>query len=589
MKKILLILLCILPLLSTAAQKPLPGADVFKLQAQIKDPNTIELNWEILPGYYLYRERIHFKNTNTDALTLGRLALPTGINKEDALLGKYQIYRRHLNLPLSVLGNQPGDVDIIVKYQGCADSGFCYPPMMKTIRVNIDNELAANQVFLSPAEIPAHTENELGRVQQLLASNNLWLIVVGFFGFGLLLAFTPCVLPMIPVLSGIILGHGESITTRKAFLLSLTYVLGMSVSYAVAGLAIALLGQNIQAWMQNPWVIVSFAGLFVVLALSMFGFYNIQLPTRIQHWFASLSQRQRSGHYMGVAMMGVLSTLILSPCVTAPLVGALGFIADTGNATLGAAALFSLGLGMGTPLLIIGTSGGRLLPKAGMWMNNIKALLGVMLLAVAILLLDRVIPGQATLVLWAILLVVCAIFLGALTTAKSFWEKCAKGLGILSLAYGIILLLGASMGNTNPFSPLENLHVDPSALHTHQMQHISVQSVDDVQRALNQARGKLVVLDFYADWCLACKIMEKTTFQNEDVINSLKDIVLLKADITQNTAKHQALLNAYNVVAPPTFLFFGPDGKEREEFRIVGEMKTQAFLKHIIEFKHSSL
>lgn len=583
MKKLCLSLFLLLTIGLAHAMTPKPGEDVFTLSASIKDPNTVDVEWQILPGYYLYKDRIHFSLKNPKSATMGAMIFPTGEKKFDQELGHYEIYRKQLRLALPLLGEQQGDSKVLVRYQGCAESGFCYPPMTKVITVHFSHELAANRVAIEQHIPKAALRSELDKTQHLLASHNIFLIIAGFFGFGLLLAMTPCVLPMIPILSGIIVGHGKTLTTRKAFFLSLTYVLSMSFTYALLGLVIAVLGANVQAALQNPYVLSGFAGLFVILALSMFGFYDIELPSRAQLWFANLSKKQHSGTYLGVFVMGMLSTLILSPCVTPPLVGTLSFIASTGSVFLGTIALFFLGLGMGLPLLLIGTSGGKLLPKAGKWMNAVKQFFGVLLLGVAILLLDRILPGQATLMLWAILFSTTGVFMGALKrmpdTARM---KLSKALGLLLLVYGVLCLIGASQGNSNVFAPLES-HEQSAAEKPKQ---ITVKTLAELKRALQKAKGKPVIIDFYADWCLACKVMERTTFKDDAVKRALSEFVFLKVDVTKNDKADKELLKHFQVIAPPTFIFIDKSGQETKAFRLIGETGAKDFLKQMKRFLH---
>lgn len=375
-----------------AQAEPLPAAEVFKVNVQKVDPNTISIHWDILPGYFLYSDRIKLTPTADSNIQLGNLRFPTPLTKTDKLGKTYTVYRKQLALPVGILGLEPGETLLSLRYQGCSDDGFCYPPEIKQIKVAINDTLSIDQANIETSgsqNIKPEPEKTESESMADVFSNHGWLmIMLMFYGFGLLLSFTPCILPMVPVLSGIIVGHGKDVTTKRAFLLSLCYVLSMSVTYAIIGAIVALLGANLQISMQSPWVIGLFSLLFVLLALSMFGFYEFKLPSSWQSTIAGSGKEQRRGHYLGAAIMGCLSTLILSPCVTAPLIGVLTYIAQTGNVFMGSITLFILSLGMGTPLLLIGTSAGRWLPETGSWMNAVKAFFGILLLGVAIYLLQ---------------------------------------------------------------------------------------------------------------------------------------------------------------------------------------------------------
>jgi thiol:disulfide interchange protein DsbD len=388
-------------------------------------------------------------------------------------------------------------------------------------------------------------------------------------------------------LSGIIVGQGKDITTRKAFYLSLVYVLAMAMTYTVVGILVGLSGENIQAWFQNPWIIGSFAAIFVALSFSMFGFYDLQMPASIQSKLTSISNSQQGGNIVGVAIMGFLSALIVGPCVTAPLVGALIYIAETGDAVLGGMALFALSMGMGAPLLLIGASAGKFLPKAGAWMDAVKAVFGVLLLGLAIWLLERVAPAAFTMSLWAALIIVSAIYMGAMETlaeGSSGWKKLWKGLGVLLLIYGIIILLGLASGNRNLFQPLKGLGSFSGT--TAQAEHLSfiqIKGVDGFNAELSKAKaaGKSVMLDFYADWCVSCKEMEAFTFSDPAVQKSLEGVVLLQADVTPNDEIDTELYKHFGIIGPPSIMFFGADGKERRNYRVVGYMPADQFNQHV--------
>lgn len=580
MKKILLSLFLLLSSVTSYALQPLPADEAFALSAQ-KDQQGLSLHWKIAPGYYLYREQFSF-------VPSAQVNLPAGIPKEDEILGKYQVYENEVTLSVPITKPASGSVDLIVHYQGCAASGFCYPPITKKLHLQADGIVTltdANSMLAPtvPDTTVAAPESSQDQATQLLASQHWFLILLGFFGFGLLLAFTPCVLPLLPILSGIIVGQGSNLTTRKAFLLSLTYVLAMAVAYAGAGVLAGLAGSYVQAFLQSPWVLSIFSLIFVLLALSLFGFYELQLPAVWQEKLTNYSNRQSGGTYVGVAIMGALSTLIVSPCVTAPLIGALSYIGKTGDAVLGGMALFAMGLGFGVPLLIVGTMGGKLLPKAGGWMDIIKAIFGVMMLAIAVWLLSRVIPAQITMFLWSALVIISAVYMGAFsTTPINALGKLWKGISLIIFVYGLLLLIGAAIGNTNPLQPL-NFQSIANTTSTQAALFKSVNSLQDLERELVDAKAqhKPVMLDFYADWCIACKEMERNTFSNPQVQAALSGYVLLRADVTKNDQADQALEKQFNVVAPPSMIFFDANGQELVSKRIVGEMDAQTFLQHL--------
>ena len=568
---------------------PLPVDEAFQFSAHVKNPSTIVLQWTMQPGYYLYKDRFSYKIISPETTTAGNVFMPPGISKEDEMLGQYEVYddTLELELPLeSIEKSKP--LDLNVCYQGCSENGFCYPAETKSVRLDLTDTSgeAINGKTVSTTKV-----SEQEKVTQLLASKNLLLIMISFLGFGLLLAFTPCVLPMVPILSGLILGHTDKMTPRHAFLLSLAYVLGMSVTYAIAGVAAGFAGQSIQAAMQLPWVIVLFSAVFVLLSLSLFGFYELRLPERLQHKLVTMSNHQKSGTYFGATLMGILSSLIVSPCITPPLVGALAYISQTGHSMLGGLALFALGLGMGIPLIIIGTSGGKLLPKAGPWMNAVKAFFGVLLLATAIWLLQRVIPGQVTMLLWASLMIISAIYMGLLSPRHhQGWGNFWRGLGLLMTIYGILLIVGASMGNSDPLQPLTR-H-DQEARLTFPLGNgafeeplfKNIKSNSDFDKELQQAikNKKMTLVDFYAEWCIACKEMERQVFSHPDVRKRLAPFHVLQANITANDLVDKALQERLQVIAPPTILFFDENGNELTSYRIVGEMKRNAFIEHIM-------
>jgi thiol:disulfide interchange protein DsbD len=431
--------------------------------------------------------------------------------------------------------------------------------------------------------------SEQDAIAAKLSSGNTPLTLLSFFGFGLLLAFTPYVFPMIPILSGIIVGEGDRISASRGFMLALAYVLAMAFAYTVVGVLAGLFGSNLQVWFQNPWILGGFAIVFVLLALSMFGFYELQMPSSIQGKLSAISNQQSSGKMMSAAIMGLLSALIVGPCVTAPLIGALIYIGQTGDAMLGGMALFALSMGMGAPLLVLGASAGKLLPKAGPWMDTIKSVFGVLLLGVAIWLLERILPPSATLLLWGVLLVVSGIYMGALhhTIQESKWYLLWKGLGVVILLYGSLMIIGAAADTRNTLQPLKGLFATHSAPGTHQSE-LSFQYIKGPQGlkdALAQASadGKTAMLDFYADWCISCKEMEANTFSASSVQKALSNTVLLKSDVTANDTQDKALLKQFGLIGPPAILFFDKNGKEKAGYRVVGFVPAEKFSQHAQE------
>ena len=563
--------------------------EAFKISYD-SQPGLFKVSWDIAEGHYLYRDKMQI-TTDEPGINSNPLVMPQGDAKDDPIFNKtLYVFHNLADVALPYQYNDSGDKEVTfkVKYQGCSEiSGICYPPQTKKFTVKLspisEAQAAASQQEAGLSE-PVSEQDEIANA---LRSGNTWLTLIIFFGAGLLLAFTPCVFPMIPILSGIIVGQGEEITTRKAFYLSLVYVLAMALTYTIVGILVGLSGENIQAWFQNPWIIGSFAAIFVALSFSMFGFYELQMPASIQSKLVNISNSQQGGNIVGVAIMGFLSALIVGPCVTAPLVGALIYIAETGDAVLGGMALFSLSMGMGAPLLLIGASAGKFLPKAGAWMDAVKAVFGVLLLGLAIWLLERVAPAAATMALWAALIIVSAIYMGAmdsLAEGSSGWKKLWKGLGVLLLIYGIIMLLGLASGNRNVYQPLKGLAgISGTASQVEHLNFKQIKGVDGFNAELERANaaGKTVMLDFYADWCVSCKEMEAFTFSDPAVQKALDGVVLLQADVTPNDEKDTELYKHFGIIGPPSIMFFGTDGKENRNYRVVGFMPADKFSEHV--------
>jgi thiol:disulfide interchange protein DsbD len=556
--------------------------DAFRFDAIPDGPDHVKLIWQIAEGYYLYKARIKVATTS-DQAQLGTLEMPPGETKTDEYFGKQEIYHHELvaGVPVARSSGVAFTLPIKVTYQGCATAGLCYPPITKDLSVSLPtgNGAVLNNTTTTGDSGGAFV-SEQDRFAALIRSGNIFLMIGGFFLAGLVLAFTPCVLPMVPILSGIIAGQGENVTTRRAFSLSLTYVMGMSLTYTIAGALCAAAGKQVQTVFQQPWILVLFAALFIVLALSMFGLFTIQMPAAIQTRVANVSNQQAAGTYGGVAVMGVLSALIVTTCVGPALVGALVVIGQTGQIARGAAALFAMSLGMGTPLLIVGASAGKLLPKAGAWMDTVKKLFGVLMLAVAAWMLARVIPERWSLILWAIPALICAWIVWTEVRKNTAISWMARFAGVAVGVYGLALLTGSALGGTDPLAPFASRTVQADAL---PFRHIK--SVADLQREIDQAKsqGRTVLVDFSAKWCVSCKEMEKYTFTDAMVKTALDRTVLLRADVTDNDADDQALLKHMGIIGPPTIAFYGLNGEERANYRVVGFMKAPDFASHARE------
>lgn len=585
---LLTVLLFIVPLaqadmLSFGGKKSsfLPADQAFALSVHAVDQKTLIASFKIAPSYYLYHDKIHF------ALADGKptqLTLPKGEEKDDPNFGLIEVYHQSFQAEIKLPKVDVKKTLVLnASYQGCSDNGLCYPPIDKTF--NIELMQSINEVAPPTPTAPtsavgkAAAENENTQISNVFQSGNFWLIVSFFFGAGLLLSLTPCVFPMIPILSGIIVGRGHKITHRHAFILSLAYVLGMAVTYAIAGVVAGYSGDLISNSLQTPWVLGSFAALFVVLSLSMFGCYELQLPSALQSKLTDTSNKLHGGHLSGVFGMGALSAIIIGPCVAAPLAGALLYISQTHDAVLGGTALFVMALGMGVPLLIIGTSAGTLLPKAGAWMESVKRFFGVTMLGLAIWIISPVIPVAAQMGMWAALLILSSIYLHALDplphTAHGL-DKLGKGFGILALLLGVAYLIGSLSGARDILRPLGHLG-RASAEASHSLAFEKVKSNAELDARISQASGKVVMLDFYADWCISCKEMERFTFSNASVQAKLKNTILLQADVTANDADDKALLQRFQLFGPPATLFFIQRGQELSDSRVVGYQDVRQF------------
>lgn len=584
-------------------QELLPPDEAFKVSVRARDADTLVATLTAADGYYLYRDRIAFALQASSSAAIKNVALPQGKLKDDPTFGHVEVYYGSVQIPITLnrLSGSISDPLILqASYQGCNDpTGVCYPPINKTLSVvlveaaqtsaasegaNVAQAQASSGIPRSTAKVQV---SEKSLVRDLFAQDNAWALIATFFGFGLVLAFTPCMLPMIPILSGMIIGQGRSLSRRHAFGLSLVYVMAMAITYALAGVAAGLAGTMLSAYLQNPWVLGSFALIFVLLALSMFGFYQLQIPASIQSRLAGAANRSAGGKVLSVSVMGVLSAVIVGPCVAAPLAGALLYIGQTGDVVLGGLALFSLAIGMGVPLLIFGTTAGALLPKAGSWMKSVQHFFGVTMLAVAIYLVSPVIPSVVHMSLWAALLIISAMYLKALDPlpdGSAGFVRLGKGVGVIALSSGLALLIGVLSGGRDVLQPLRSLSGPGAAamqdIGSTELQFKKVTSLADLESQLQGAEGRYVMLDFWADWCISCKEMERFTFTDAQVRKRLKDVVLLKADVTANDAEDQALLKRFGLFGPPGIIFFDRQGAEID-FQVIGFQAPQKFLRSL--------
>jgi thiol:disulfide interchange protein DsbD len=546
----------------------------------------VKLTWDTQDGYYLYRDRLTFTVVDgAAALDTATLSLPQGEVKEDEAFGRVEVYFGTLAVQVPLIRHVAGQtpVRLRVGFQGCKDKSVCYPPQIQEVAVRLPPQGSTSP----PAAVEiadAAKSSTFGTLVGLKGAGFL-ANLIAFFGFGVLLSLTPCIFPMVPILSGIIIGHGERVPRGRGFTLSLAYVVAMAATYAVLGLVAGMTRFNLQAAAQAPWVIVLFSGVFLLLALSMFGLFRLQVPVRIQSWVSHLTHHQRRGSLRGVAVMGALSALIVGPCVAPPLAAALVYITQTGDAVLGGAALFALGIGMGVPLLVLGASAGYLLPPAGYWMESVRRACGFVMLGVVVWFLSRIIPGPVTLLLWGMLFLLAAMFLGALDPLEGnlSWRRTGKGLGLAFLVYGATLVVGAASGGDDPLRPLAPLTGAGGVEHAAPLPFKRISSLAALQAELGRARvqGRPVMLDFYADWCITCKELERETFPDPRVHARLQDVILLQADVTGYTGADQQLLNEFSLYGPPAILFFDAEAGELRQLRVGEFMDADQFVAHL--------
>lgn len=582
--------------------KFLPVEEAFPYQVE-QQGNKLTVIWESAEDYYLYQQKIKLKQ-NKQAFSAIKYS-KEGILKHDEAFGEVMVFYDTLEVDFD-LNQLNKEIPTILSFQGCAEAGLCYPPQ------KIDLDIDWNEVTTSTDEISnnvAPVVNTVDSAQESGSENTKndswiegksWLSVVGlFFILGLGLTFTPCVLPMVPILTSIVVGQKKH-TPAKGFVLSSTYVLGMAITYAIAGVTVGLLGAgaNIQAWMQTPWILTIFAIMFLGLSLSMFGLYELQLPSGLRNRLNNINQKQKGGSLISVFLMGVLSALVVSPCVSAPLAGALVYLSTTGDAWLGGSALLALGLGMGTPLIILGTSGASMMPKAGGWMDQIKAFFGILLIGVAIWLLSRFLDATLILAMWGLLAIVYAIYLGAIDPLEqnsAGIKRTVKGISFAVLAYGVFALMGALQGNNDPLKPLANNNStqvmnSQSSTHNDTSPFKSIDNKTQLDAAIKNHLAAnpngAVMLDYYADWCIACKVMEKEVFHHSDVQEHWPELLWLQIDVTDQTPEQIELMTHFNLFGPPSMLFFNANG-EQDSLRIIGEMSKIEFVEHLNKVKET--
>ena len=563
----------------------------FKPYLSAIDNNTMEIAFQISPNYYLYKNKITIEALNP-FIKMGAVELPKGKIKSDPWFGENEVYFNEvfgrISLSKDLISEE--NADFIIEYQGCLENEICLPPQIKKINVEFNKNIYKKQSKSKPIKI-----SEQSRLASLISESNLWVVVLTFYVAGLLLSFTPCVLPMIPILSGILAGEGKEISASRGFSLALCYVMGMAIVYTAAGIASASIGIQLQAFFNAPWVILLFTSLFLIFALAMFDIIKFELPVSIQTRLSDLNQKMSYGTYVGTFLIGSISSLIVTACVAPPLVASLIVISQTGDILRGGTALFVMSIGMGTPLLIIGTSAGKLLPKAGEWMTTVKNMFGFMMVGLSIYMLSRIIDSTLTLGLWGILALMIGVSMGGLSSLglnSNYKSKIKKTIGIAIIVYGVALLLGSFSGNNNPYQPLANIRFinDQTNIKKH-LDFKRIKSIDDLNVEINLAasENKSVMLDFYADWCVSCKEMETYTFTNKKVQDVLSNTVLIQADVTQNDLIDQNLLKKLDVFGPPTIIFYDQRGRRQIGYEVVGYMNADNFSEHVKEALQSTI
>lgn len=568
-------LLTALTVLASAAAEDdfLPPEQAFRFSARMADAQTIVVTFQIADGYYMYRERL---GLTAEGATLGKPDIPRGKIKFDPNFDKdVETFREQLEVSVPVAAASAFTLKVVS--QGCSDKGLCYAPMESVARLTPAGAVdgAANAAREAQSDIGSNVpeavpDTEMGRIEASLASGSLLVILPLFLLLGIGLSFTPCVLPMVPILSFIIVGEGVHTSRRRAFMLSVAYSLGMALVYTALGIAAGLIGEGLSAALQSPALLTAFALLMVALSLSMFDIYQLQVPASVQLMLTRLSERQKGGKLIGVFIMGAISALIVGPCVAAPLAGALVYISQTRDVLIGGSALFAMAVGMSVPLLLVGLSAGTLLPRAGHWMQAVKPFFGVLMLALALWMVNSLIPGWVLMLGWGMLGVGYGVFL--LRGARL--GMIAKLVGTVFVVAGLLQWAGLATGSRDPWAPLAGLSGERVA----KAEFRRVKTTDELDRAISEAGGKPVMLDFYADWCVSCIEMEKLTFTDPQVRDAMDQMVLLQADVTANDADDKALLKRFGLFGPPGILFFDSRGQELRAARVIGFQNPQRFL-----------
>jgi len=592
MKKIVL-LLSMMFILASGSSKFLMPEEAFIPEVKLNTDMQIEATVKIADDIYLYVDKIGLVIKDETGISIKDIKSPTAVEHHDDMVYlESPTFIVSLKKDATVSGVKT--ISFEISYQGCSEQGLCYEPLSKIYTLSVDSsKISASsdetktlnilnqdlKIVSAPKDDIKEDKSQSDAIADTIKNESLIVILLTFLGFGLLLALTPCVFPMIPIISGVIISQGKDITTRKALMLSIVYVLAMAVAYTIAGVLAGLFGANLQAALQTPWVIYSFSAVFVVLAFSMFGFYELKLPDSL---VAKVSSSGNRGGYVGVAIMGFLSALIVGPCVAAPLAGALVYIGQTGDAVLGGMALFAMSIGMGLPLIAVGVSAGKFMPKPGMWMTMVSAVFGVMMLGVAIWMLERIVDESITMLLYAILGIGFAIYLGALEKGGHIFKK---SVSIVLFVYSMALLIGVLGGSHSMLKPLGFLK--PQAVtsiianETKHTEFIKITSIEELDKLLAKNKGKKILLDFYADWCTSCKELEEVTFANSAVKTKMDEFVLIQADLTLNSAENKALSKKYGVFGPPAILFFNEQSELKKVKTIIGFIEADEFLTHL--------